>query len=271
MSWVAAAVAVGTTAYGAYNASQTPDNPSAVFGKKPQVAPYTPVDLGAETGKAVDANLSNYDSISALLNKVYPGFSDILKQGSDNTLSELRGELPADVQGQIQRSSAFQSLMGGYSGTGMASANTARNLGRTSLDLTTLGTNSAQLWAKLAEDASSPFIVSTAEQAGTTAANNAGQQATDQLKFNVEAAPDPAAAGLFNYDTAQNQKLLALLASQAGGFAGRSGQFVYDPRTGRYMPSNTAPVFNQTSTGVTQSAGGWNIDQYGNLIGGPGG
>lgn len=240
--------------------------PDAVFGQKPQVADFTPTNLSDETGKAVDANTANYDSISALLNKIIPGFSDILQQGSSNTLSELQGQLPADVQAQVQRSSAFQSLMGGFSGTGMAKGLTARDLGRTSLDLTTMGNNSAQVWSKLAEEAYSPFTVSTAEQAGTTAANNAGAQANQQFKYNVAAAPDPGAAGIFNVDAALGQQMLSFGMAAAGGGiggggggynagvggqnaslqlvggSGNSSAYQYNPSTGQYaqVPQATA-------------------------------
>lgn len=248
MSWVAAAVTVGTAAYGAYNASQTPDNPTAVFGKKPAIAPFVPTDLGAEAGKAVDANSANFDSITEYLNKIVPGFSDILSKGLSNTSSELSGELPDDVKAQIMRSSAFQSLEGGFAGTGMAHGLTARDLGIASLNLTQTGANAAQQWAGLAEQAYSPFAVSTSEQAATTAANNAGTQATTQFGFNTVAAPNPAAAGIFNYQTAQQQQTLALLAAQAGRYA-------YNPKTGQYAPVTT--TFGSSTPQTADQTPGW--------------
>lgn len=194
--------------------------PDAVFGKKPQVAPFVPVDLTDETSKAVAGNLQNYPAITDLLNKIYPGFSDILAQGSQNTLDELQGKLPADVAAQVQRSSAFQSLMGGFSGTPMAHALSARDLGLTSLNLTQTGTNAAQQWASVAEQAYSPFTVSTSQQAAVTAANNAGTQANQQFKYNVAAAPDPGAAGIFNVDAALGQQMLSIGGAFLGGSFG---------------------------------------------------
>jgi hypothetical protein len=92
----------------------------AVFGSKPGVADFVPIDIGAEIDKATTANLSNADRIGALLNKIAPGFTDnigkIMKQGG----SLLSGEIPQDVQDQIQRSSAYQSLSGGFAGSGMS-------------------------------------------------------------------------------------------------------------------------------------------------------
>lgn len=232
--------------------------PDAVFGRKPDVAPFVPVDLSAETGKAVGGDLQNYDAITSLLNKIIPGFSDQVAQASANTTSELKGEIPQDVQDAVMRSSAFQSLQGGYAGTGMSKALTARDLGTTSLNLTQLGNNSAQVWTDIAEKAYSPFTVSTSEQAGTTAANNAGKQATDQFQFNVDAAPDPGAAGIFNLDKELGQQMLSFGLGAAGGAiagggaaagavapAGQSnaattanGLYRYDPASGQYVPAS---------------------------------
>lgn len=197
--------------------------PDKVFGTKPKVADFTPVDLGAEQNKVTSTNLDNADSIMAMLDKFVPGFTDMIKQGTDNSLSMLKGEIPQDVQDQVQRTDAFQSLMGGFAGTGMSHALSARDFGRTSLDMIQAGTNSAQLWSKLAETSYSPFILNTSQQAGTTAANNAGQQAHDQFQFNVDAAPDPGALGTFNLDTALGMKMLDFGMGAAGGAIGGAG------------------------------------------------
>ena len=240
--------------------------PDAVFGTKPQVADFTPIDLAAETGKATAGNLQNYGAVTELLNKISPGFSDMLAKGSQNTLSELSGEIPQDVQDQVMRSSAFQSLMGGFSGTNMAHALTARDLGRTSLDLTNMGTNSAQSWAKYAQDAYSPFTVSTGEQAATTAANNQGKQAHDQYQFNVDAAPDPGAAGVFNLDTALGEQMLSIGGAFAGGGMGggsRSTPTQQSPMTyGIVGGSGNDPAYQyNSSTGtfvqVPRATGAW--------------
>lgn len=240
--------------------------PDKVFGTKPDVAPFVPVNLSDETRKAVEANLSNYPGISNLLDKIIPGFSDMLAQGSENTLSELRGELPQDVQDQVTRSAAFKSISGGFGGTQMAGALTARDLGLTSLNLTQLGTNSAQMWSSIAEGAFGPFTVSTGQQAGTTAANNAGIQANKQFQFNVDAAPDPGAAGVFELDRQLGEMMLSFGLGAAGGaiagggagtsaIGGRaptgSGSYLYDPRTGSYTPASSgssATNFNVSPT-----------------------
>lgn len=237
--------------------------PDKVFGKKPKVAPFVPVDLGDEESKALQANLDNADSLMAMLDKLIPGFSDMIKQGMDTSASLMRGEIPQDVQDQIMSESAFKSLMGGYGGSQMGSALTARDLVRTSLDLMQAGANSAQMWTKLAESSADPFIIKTMEQAGTTAANNAGTQANKQFEYNVKAAPDPGALGTFNLDTALGMQMLSFGMGAAGGAIGGAGgaaaaaggannvqpsgyytnasggAFVYNPRTGQYESSSS--------------------------------
>lgn len=171
---------------------------SSVFGTKPGVAEYTPLDLAAEQKKAVGSNIAAMPDIEALLNKILPGYSDMVKQGSKNTLSLLKGEIPQDVQQRVRSTDAFQSLMGGFAGSDMSKALTARDFGLTSLQLMGQGTNSAQQWANIAHGNVSPMLINPGEQADVTMRNNLYRQATQQFKENVMAAPDPAAAGLFN-------------------------------------------------------------------------
>jgi hypothetical protein len=229
-------------------------DPTDVFGTKPGVAPYTPVSLPHETASAIAGNLANVDGMTQYLDSIAPGFSNILKQGSANTLDELKGVIPQDVQDWFMRSDAAKALSGGFGGTGMAHALTARDIGKTSLDLTQMGTNAAQQWTQLAEQAYSPWTTSTSQQAAVTAANNLGQQTQQQMEFNVAAAPDPSALGLFNFRNAQNQAQIQMntakdqqqlaLASLGGnlgyGSTGIPG-YNYNPGTGQYTTIVTNP------------------------------
>lgn len=195
-----------------------------VFGRRPDVAEFTPTDLTEEQRRALEGNLTNADSIEALLNRMVPGWSDMLRQGTTNATSLLRGEIPQDVQDQVMRNSAYQALQGGYAGSGMSKALTARDFGRTSLDLQQMGNNSAQQWAKLAESSYSPFMNNLEMQANMTQANNAGQQATEQYRFNVEASPDPAAAAIYGMNSAIGMQMLNFGIGAAGGaMAGGGG------------------------------------------------
>jgi hypothetical protein len=95
---------------------------------------------------APDINQLNMMQLQTLLNQALPGYQGMvsgLQGGAMNLLqgpttqSLLAGNVPADVQNQIRRSAAYQSLIGGTAGagTGTAGAITARDLGLTSLDL----------------------------------------------------------------------------------------------------------------------------------------
>lgn len=194
-----------------------------VFGTKPGVAEFTPTDLSAETGRAVRGNLANMSEIQALLERILPGYKNIVGQDSKNIQSLLRGEIPADVQAAIQRSSAHRSLQGGYGGSGMSKALTARDLGRTSLDLMERGGNAAQRWMQGTQNSVAPFIVTTAQQAAQTERNNLYTQATEQHKMNVLAAPDPGAAGQFNLQTALGSQAMSFgMGSAMQGMGGGS-------------------------------------------------
>jgi hypothetical protein len=150
---------------------------SPIFGSKPEIAQYTPVNLQADQLKALQGDIAAWPDIANLGNMfqqymlnqyetAIPGFKDILKMGGqsvedmfgqatdlygkggelfdqgqklfDTAAPFLKGEIPQDVADQVQRSSAFQNLMSGGGGA-MANANTARNYGLTSLGLINQG------------------------------------------------------------------------------------------------------------------------------------
>lgn len=169
-----------------------------VFGSRPDVAAFVPTDLGAETKRAAEANIQNVPEIQALLEKLLPGYGAMIAQGSKNTMSLLRGEVPQDVQDKLRRNSAYKAFSGGYGGSNMSKALTARDLGLTSLDMMERGGNSAQRWAGLTQAGAAPWMITGSAQAENQWRNNLYRQATEQHRMNVAASPDPAAAGLFN-------------------------------------------------------------------------
>lgn len=215
-----------------------------VFGRKPEVAGFKPTDLGVESKRAVNSNLSNYDDIAKLLERILPGYGEMVKTGSRNTQSLLRGEIPQDVQDSLKRSSAFRSFQGGYSGSPMSRALTARDFGRTSLDLMESGNNSAQRWMQMTQGSASPYIVTAPAQAAQTERNNLYEQAVSQFKFNVASAPDPGAAGQFNLQTALGSQAMSFgLGSAAGAMGGGS------KATPATTTANTSYPYNWWGTG----------------------
>lgn len=231
---------------------------SAVFGSKPGVAEYTPTDLGTEANKAVTANAANMPEITALLEKILPGYSDMVAQGSKNTLSLLRGELPKDVQDKVRRNSAYKAFTGGYGGSGMSKALTARDFGRTSLDLMQVGENSAQRWAALTQSSVAPYAIRADQQADATFKNNLYRQATEQFKMNVAAAPDPAAAGKFNTIATIGGTAASFGLGALGGAGGGTKAAAAPPATYSYAyPAPTYAAAQPTANQWGNSPYGW--------------
>lgn len=105
---------------------------------------------------ASSVNTFNYQQLQKMLSDSIPNFNAINKTATGNILSELKGQIPQDVQDQILRSDAFKSLRGGFAGGGMSDALTARDLGLTSLDLTNKGLDSASRWITMARNTMIP-------------------------------------------------------------------------------------------------------------------
>lgn len=230
-----------------------------VFGQKPDIAKPKKTILADEQSKAIGSNISAFPQTAELGNlyssylqgaieKQLPDYKTILAEGSTTTkdiLAEsdklIKGELPQDVIDQIQRSSAYTSLMSGTAGSGMSKALTARDLGLTSLDLMSQGTkmaqaggNAAQNWAKIAGSTTydpNQMMVTPAQQASITANNNALMQAYQQFKFNVAAAPDPGAAGVSN-----------TIMGVVGAYLGGSSATVQGGKVQNYNQGATAGI-----------------------------
>src|SRR5262245_29109321 len=127
-----------------------------IHGQKPEVAPFIPTDPLEQLNKLLKGEISSWDQITGLsdiyqkymtgaFEEAIPGFTDILSQGGADISSLLsgaapliRGEIPEDVQKQVFRTNAYQTLMSG-GGAQFGRALNARDLGLTSLDLMTKG------------------------------------------------------------------------------------------------------------------------------------
>ncbi len=159
---IAAGVAVaGTAAYSAYSASSSQQDALNAEAQKPQIVPYTPEDPSkaydeystlsstempalrqVATGDNTYNNTAYQDSLSKTDPSLLPG---IALQGANAQKEEgiankyLTGQLSNATTNQVTRSSAYQALTGGYSGSDAANANTARNLGLTSQNQQMLG------------------------------------------------------------------------------------------------------------------------------------
>lgn len=254
----------------------------SVFGQKPQVAMFKPLKYGTEQKAAITGDISAMPDISKLgdlyksyltsqMESLLPGYSDLLKSGTataQETLNAaeplLKGEIPKDIQDMVQRNAAYGSMSGGFAGSGMARNLTARDLGLTSLDLMQQGAGlaaqggaAAQRWSSLASgEVMNPgaFYVSPSQQAGFDLQNRILRTQSLQNKYNVQAAPDPAAKGV-------SDTLINLIGAYLGkGMGGGGGT-----AANSYMPAGGGGSYSMSS-GDPYSYG-----DYSSLGLGPGG
>lgn len=102
--------------------------------------------LGAAQGATPQAealasgqNTFNQSEVDRLLETSIPGYREGQVKRTQNALSLLNGDIPQDVSAQVARHSAGEAIDGGFAGSGASRNLTARDLGRTSLDLQGLG------------------------------------------------------------------------------------------------------------------------------------
>lgn len=238
-----------------------------IHGRKPHVAPFISTDPIAELKKLIQGEIGAFPEITNLsdlyqkymmgaLDQAIPGFTDLFKTGGEDTqalLSQakplIEGQLPPDVMDKVFRQSAFQNLGSGLLGSPMGGANSARNLGLTSLDLMKQGagmlesgTNAAQRWAQIASGTILPpsqQLYSPDWFANFMAQQNQLKMAHNQFRENIAAQPDPA--------WADRAKLFASIVGMVGGgmgggmnptgysqqyFAGQGGQGQGGPTMG---------------------------------------
>lgn len=140
-------------------------------GTKPKVPDLPSLSLPREQQKALAANLAavpgaekiatkvdlfNQQQVDQMLSHVIPNYQAITGNIGKNIQALTAGQIPSDVQAQIQQSTAAQALAGGYSGSQAGADLTARDLGLTSLQLTQQGLASAQSWLQTANNLYAP-------------------------------------------------------------------------------------------------------------------
>lgn len=208
------------------------------YGRKPTVPTLTPIDPNATQKETVAGNQANFadiaklaagvntfnqDQLNALIDRVLPGARQQIQQ---TLSSQLRGEIPQDVQNAIFRSNAERTATGNAFGGGGFSRNvTARDLGLTSLDITNKALSSAESWLAKATaptfDVTSMFF--TPQQ--RLAQANLQQQRQferDVMAAGVAAAPDPGMAALAQGIDSDISKIENAALSYGGMAAGAS-------------------------------------------------
>lgn len=172
-------------------------------------------------------NQFNLEQTQKMLQQIIPGYNQIVGDVSGNIQSFLKGEVPKDVQDQIQNNAAARSVAGGYGGSGMQSALTARDLGLTSLNLMMAGNTAAESWVKTMDSIAAPgmFNVSSMflnpqQVFQDTLENQTSQWQRDWLKSQLSSAYSPnniIGQSLINTDA----QLASIASSIAGSAAGK--------------------------------------------------
>lgn len=211
-----------------------------IHGRKPEWAKLEILDPIKLQQQLLTGEIGNWDDIQKLgdlwqnymvsgIESLIPNFSDILKEGGAATqdmlgqaTKMLSGEIPEDVKAQVYRSAAFQNL-GSGGGANFLNSLTARDLGMTSLDLINQGANlvgaagnAAQRWSGMASGTMmnpQSQMYSPEWFAQFRQSQEAARTANKQMKYNIEAAPDPAWA----HRAAMFANILGMAAGGMGG------------------------------------------------------
>jgi hypothetical protein len=252
------------------------------FGKKPVVPDLKPIDVNATQKQTVAGNAASFADIAKLATQVNTFNQDQLDALIDRALgpgvrqqiqgtitSQLRGEIPDDVQRAIQRGVAERTASGNAFGGGGFSRNiTARDLGLTSLQLTQQGLSSAESWLSRATapqfDVTSMFFTPQQRLAFEQQQQSAQFQ-RDVMAAGVEAAPDPATAALGQeidrfFNTAASAGMM-MAGGGMGGLAGGGGSAGNASQQAQWL--NTNRMLNQDSINRTGSAGGQGLPGLG--------
>lgn len=207
------------------------------FGEKPVIPTLATIDPNQVQQQTVAGNLSNFsdiaklasnvntfnqDQLNALIDRALPGARGQIQQ---NISSQLRGELPADVQSAIQRSTAARAVSGGFEGSGFGRNLTARDLGMTSYGIISNSLSSAESWLSASRapqmDATSMFF-NPQQRLGFLERQQQIQFQRDLMAAQVKAAPDPATAALGQeidrfFNTAASVGMMAAGGAMGGG------------------------------------------------------
>lgn len=217
---------------------------SSIFGSKPSVPTLPSLNLPAEQQKALAANIAaipgaeeiagkvdlfNQQQIDQMLENVIPNYKAITGNIGQNIEALTAGQIPTDVSQEVQRSDAARAIGGGFAGSEAQRNLTARDLGLTSLDLTSRGLASAESWMRTAASIYEPgmfnvasMFISPAQQAQFDVSEREAQFQRQWMQSQINAMPDPTVRGL--YDTTMT--IIGEALSAYGGGAGYSSSNV---------------------------------------------
>jgi hypothetical protein len=227
--------------------------------------------------QGTQANIANQ-------NLVTPGSSAQRQLAQNQINSYIQGQIPLDVQQQINRQVA-QNLGGGFnlfSGGGQAPQNFARNIGQTSLGLSQYGLSAAPTWQQLANQmVVSPAVglsaglqatgmgtqlAASAAGLGNQLAESQYQGAFNQYQANqlqnqqqAQLGLQLGQMGLQGYDALNKAKYYGSLTSPAQGTSAYSNQFGSDMQSGTGFyetPAAVQAAFGRGAIPAYYSGGG---------------
>ena len=173
---------------------------------------------GAE-GAASRTNRFNQGQVNDVLEQGIPGFSEMQRRRVKQATDLLGGGVPEDVQKQVFRSSAGRALSGGFSGSPAGRNLTARDFGRTSLDMIERGnqmTGSILASTPLARTQGSNDILNLS---GGDMTKLRSHERTEKMSAMRDRAVAPGATAVGGQGLQQMGKSLMELAGSLGGAA----------------------------------------------------
>lgn len=214
------------------------------YGKKPEVPSLATISPGATQKATVGGNIASFADIARLATSVNTFNQDQLNALIDRALgpgaraqiqetlgSQLRGEIPLDVQRAMYRGNAERNAGRNAFGGNFNANIDARSLGLLSLDITNKALSSAESWISRAVapqfDVTSMFF--TPQQRLAFEQQQQGMQfQRDLLAAGVKAAPDPGMAALaqgFDQEMARTENAIMSMGGKmmGGGLGGGGG------------------------------------------------
>jgi hypothetical protein len=230
----------------AANTYLAPFTQSNAWNINPQQLEQQSIQFGLQNAPAI--NQANMTQLQSMLNQAFPGYQTLFNQAATNTGQLLQGQVPSDVQNQIQRFAAQQALgsggygagpiapgagLGGVAG-GTAGTIAARNLGLTSLGLQQQGTSQFQGLMQTASNYMMPQLVNPLSLLPLSTLINT-QEWSDTSLFNA------------------NQAMFTAKSNAAAAAAGMPSQSIY-PGLGAGIASGISAL-GQSPSGQSGGSG----------------
>jgi hypothetical protein len=179
---------------------------------------------------AEQTNNLNLKQLQDMLRKTIPGLDEINANASGAIADMTGGRLPDDVASLVRRNAAYKGMSGGFSGSSAMTNLSARDLGLTSLDLTTKGIDSAARWMSAARatqmpnvmDVSSMFL-SPQQRIQLDLTQNENEFQRQWLSNRIDAMPSPEQQMWASAIQSEEGSIMSAAGSVAGMAGGGGG------------------------------------------------